>query len=164
MEVAQKNPNIYACCVINDQRLSELKSLSEELDKRQKSLSDYLDTKRNYFARFYFLSDDDLLSILGSSIVDDVQPHMLKLFDNCRELLVMRGKTVIGMKSDEDEFFEFKESIKVEKPVEGWLVKTDLEMQSTLKNITKEATFNYANDERVPWIKKQLGMVAIAGT
>ncbi len=52
--------------------MSELKSLSEELDKRQKSLSDYLDTKRNYFARFYFLSDDDLLSILGSSIVDDV--------------------------------------------------------------------------------------------
>jgi len=72
--------------------LSELKSLSEELDKRQKSLSDYLDTKRNYFARFYFLSDDDLLSILGSSVVDDVQPHMLKLFDNCRELQVLRGK------------------------------------------------------------------------
>jgi hypothetical protein len=33
-----------------------------------------------------------------------------------------------------------------------------------LKAITKEATFNYANEERVPWIKKQIGMVAIAGT
>lgn len=45
----------------------ELKSLSDQLDKRQKSLSDYLDTKRNVFPRFYFLSDEDLLSILGSS-------------------------------------------------------------------------------------------------
>lgn len=37
------------------------------------------------------------------------------------------------MKSDEDETFDFKEQIKVEKPVEAWLVKTDLEMQGTLK-------------------------------
>jgi len=53
---------------------------------------------------------------------------MLKLFDNCRELLVQRGKSVVGMKSDEEETFEFREPIRVEKPVEGWLVKTDLEM------------------------------------
>jgi dynein heavy chain len=58
--------------VVNDGRLSELKALSDQLDKRQKSLSDYLDTKRNVFPRFYFLSDDDLLSILGSSDVGAV--------------------------------------------------------------------------------------------
>jgi dynein heavy chain len=50
----------------------DLKTLSDELDKRQKSLTDYLDTKRNFFARFYFLSDEDLLSILGSSDVETV--------------------------------------------------------------------------------------------
>ena len=45
----------------------ELKNLSDELEKRQKSLSDYLDRKRFIFPRFYFLSDDDLLSILGAA-------------------------------------------------------------------------------------------------
>jgi dynein heavy chain len=50
----------------------DLKTLSDELDKRQKSLTDYLDTKRNFFARFYFLSDEDLLAILGSSDVETV--------------------------------------------------------------------------------------------
>ena len=86
---------------MNENRLSELKNLSNELDRRQKSLSDYLDTKRNFFARFYFLSDDDLLAILGSSDIKTVQPHMLKLYDNCKELRVGRGATVIGMESDE---------------------------------------------------------------
>lgn len=84
MENTYKTPNVYACCVVYENRLTELKTLSDELDKRQKSLSDYLDRKRNIFARFYFLSDEDLLSILGSSDPAAVQPHMLKLFDNCK--------------------------------------------------------------------------------
>lgn len=84
MEHTSKTPNILASCVTYEGRLTELKTLSEELDRRQKSLSEYLDSKRFIFSRFYFLSDDDLLSILGSSDPDAVQPHMLKLFDNCK--------------------------------------------------------------------------------
>lgn len=102
MELTQKNPIIISCCVMQQTMLSDLKTLSDQLDKRQKSLSDYLDTKRNFFARFYFLSDDDLLSILGSSEISAVQPHMLKLYDNCKELKV-KGRNVVGMESDEGE-------------------------------------------------------------
>ena len=40
----------------------------------------------------------------------------------------------------------------------------DIEMQSTLKKITKESTFGYANEERIPWVLENLGMVAIVGT
>jgi dynein heavy chain len=68
-----------------------------------------LDTKRNVFPRFYFLSDEDLLSILGSSEPSAVQAHMLKLFDNCKELKIARNKMVEGMQSDEDEQFAFRE-------------------------------------------------------
>ena len=75
-------------------------------------MSDYLDSKRNIFARFYFLSDEDLLSILGSSDPTAVQPHMLKLFDNCKELIISRGKQVVGMESDEGEKFDFNEPVK----------------------------------------------------
>jgi dynein heavy chain, axonemal len=39
------------------------------------SLSDYLDTKRNAFPRFFFISDDELLSVLGSADPMSIQVY-----------------------------------------------------------------------------------------
>lgn len=92
-----------------DGRLDLLRSLSDQLEQCQKSLTDYLDTKRCAFPRFFFISDDELLSILGTSDATSVQEHMLKLYDNCAQLKFGRGnKTVNGMKSAEGESFEFR--------------------------------------------------------
>ncbi len=100
MENTYRSPNVYGCCVHNEGRLMELKTLADELEKRQKSLADYLNSKRNVFPRFYFLSDEDLLSILGSSDPEASQPHMLKLFDNCKELIMTKSKIITGMESE----------------------------------------------------------------
>lgn len=77
---------------------------------------------------------------------------MLKLFDNCKELIMSRSKMVVGMESDEGEKFDFREPVKPEGPVEVWMTNVDNEMQKTLHKITKESTFHYANKDRIQWV------------
>lgn len=79
MAVQCKRPML----LMTDFRLDQLRTLSEQLEVCQKSLSEYLDTKRCAFPRFYFISDDELLAMLGTADPTSVQEHMLKLFDNC---------------------------------------------------------------------------------
>lgn len=73
-----KDPVIKRCCEAPN-RLADLQHISEGLEKCQKSLNDYLDSKRNAFPRFFFISDDELLSILGNSDPLCVQEHMIKV-------------------------------------------------------------------------------------
>jgi len=80
-----------------------------------------------------------------------VQPHMLKLYDNCKELKFGRGNMVTGMWSDEGEDFEFLQGVKTEGAVEDWMNRVDDAMIETLRHIMKHAVFNYAKEERIIW-------------
>ena len=147
--------------------LETLTNLGERLDKCQKSLTDYLDTKRNAFSRFYFISDDELLSVLGSSDPTSIQVHMLKLFDNVKELKFDRGaKKILGMTASEKESFTLDPSSPVEGPVENWMGLVEQAMKDSLQIITKAGVYNYAQTARGSWILDPdvLGMVTLAGS
>lgn len=60
------------------------------------------------FPRFYFISDDDLLSILESSDLKVVSLHLMKLFYNCKKFKLLNDKIIQGMESEEGESYEFK--------------------------------------------------------
>ena len=167
MENVFKKSNVYANCVTADggSRLTELRNISTELDKCQKSLTNYLESKRNSFPRFYFISSDDLLLILGSSDPSTIQPHLLKLFDNCKELIFQKsGKIVAGMTSDEGESFEFEVPQKPEGAVEDWMTRVEDEMKNTLHVTAKKAIMFYAKEKRTKWITEHLGMITVVGT
>ena len=164
MATTAKNPNVVDACT-SDNRLPTLTSLSERLDKCQKSLSDYLDTKRASFPRFFFISDDELLSVLGSSDPSSIQVHLLKLFDNVKNITFGRNNKVVeSMGSVEKESFDYCTVVTVEGPVEHWMTSCETEMHVSLRDITKEGVFKYAHHPRPEWLKLVLGMVGLVGS
>lgn len=65
----------------------KLSEMSCKLEEIQKALDMSLESKRQIFPRFYFLSNDDVLEILGQSQNPEaMQPHLKKCFDNIKSL------------------------------------------------------------------------------
>ena len=60
-----------------DGMLEAFVSMDDKLDRIQKSLDEYLETKRQAFPRFYFLSNDDLLEILGQARSQSRRNHVV---------------------------------------------------------------------------------------
>ncbi|XP_066511362.1 dynein axonemal heavy chain 10-like isoform X1 [Hoplias malabaricus] len=162
-----RDPGIKKCCLVPN-RLADLQNLSDGLERCQKSLNDYLDSKRNAFPRFFFISDDELLSILGSSEPSCVQEHMIKMYDNIASLQFEEGangeQVAAALVSAEGEVMELKQSVPADGRVEDWMTAVLLEMRRTNRLITKEAIFFYNHKKsRVDWMLDYQGMVVLAG-
>eukprot|EP00898_Chlorokybus_atmophyticus_P001659 jgi/Chlat1/2494/Chrsp175S08714 len=102
-----------------------LPAIAAQLDICQRALQDYLEEKRDSFARFYFIGDDDLLEILGqSSRPSIIQSHLSKLFAGIRTVVFdATGESIIAVKSAEGEAVKLKREVRVGvgRSVEEWM-------------------------------------------
>jgi len=84
------------------------------------------------FPRFYFLSNDELLEILGkSNDMEVVQKNMKKCFDGIHRLMQLENspKTIMGMISPEGEQVAFNKSVNARgKELENWLQEVQTNM------------------------------------
>jgi dynein heavy chain 1 len=147
-EVAS-DPQVLQVLQIDD-LLVKLQSLQDNLTNIQKALGDYLEKQRQQFARFYFVGDEDLLELIGSSKDPaKVQKHFSKMFAGISALVIEEvdkgGDTqvlVSGMVSHAAlETVPFNNPINVtENPkINVWLTMLEVEMRNALANAAEKS-------------------------
>jgi dynein heavy chain len=151
--------------------VDEMKKANELLETIQKGLNDYLETKRLFFARFFFLSNDELLEIL-SETKDPlrVQPHCKKCFDGISALNFEENLDITAMISAEGEQVEFefeKTNFATINPnntggnVEVWLLQIEQIMRRTVAQGVDDAMEDYLVRPRLEFALKWPGMVVL---
>ena len=150
--------------------LDMLVRFHKELDIIQKSLEDYLQTKRKAFPRFYFLSNDELLKILSNTrqprLVND---YLSKCFDGikCVNFISESSNEIIEMVSPENEVVQLTHSLFATENIEGWLNDLERSMFESVYDKTKLCLEKYPpfaeletrlpNDPKV--VEKQSGTI-----
>ncbi|XP_050390512.1 dynein axonemal heavy chain 1 [Patella vulgata] len=163
MKTAKENPQVISLCPDN-RLLDNLRECNKLLEQVQKGLSEYLETKRNSFPRFYFLSDDELLEILSQTKDPTaVQPHLKKCFENIAKLKFEDDLRISKMFSGEGEDVELREKLYPTGNVEDWMLEIERIMRESLRLIIKEALVNYTEIPRTEWVLNWPGQVVIAG-
>lgn len=171
MKEAEKTSNAVDACM-KEGLYDRLEHLQGQLALCEKSLAEYLETKRLAFPRFYFVSASDLLDILAKgNMPQEVAVHLPKLFDSVARLEFepngkdgKASKNAVGMYSKEDEYVPFKEICECNGPVEVWLNRIEDTMRSTLKSALGEAVFAYEEKPREAWIFDYPAQIILAGT
>jgi dynein heavy chain len=115
---------------------TKLDRMNTTLEKINHSLDRYLETKRRRFPRFYFLSNDDLLEILGHATDPKfVQKHISKFFVGVKRLEVEERKNspaeVIGFASSDGETCSMI-PVSIENEVESWLGDVEKNIKTAL--------------------------------
>jgi dynein heavy chain len=162
MKMTNDDPNALAAGTYKD-RKETFVSHNVALDKIQKNLEEYLETKRAAFPRFYFLSNDELLEILSQAKDPQaVQPHLRKCFDNIVTLDFGVGAedgNIIAMNSQEGEKVELGTNLRARGSVETWLTNVENRMKFSLHEKMKAGLLDYDEKIRKEWILVHPGQV-----
>lgn len=109
----------------------------------RKSLTDYLEKQRDLFPRFYFIGNEDLLEIIGSSVdIDRINRHFKKMFIGIASLdLSKESSSIVALISEEGERVELVRPVSLIKysRLNEWLSQLEIEIKLTLANLTERA-------------------------
>eukprot|EP00929_Paragymnodinium_shiwhaense_P038463 TRINITY_DN20312_c0_g2_i5.p1 TRINITY_DN20312_c0_g2~~TRINITY_DN20312_c0_g2_i5.p1 ORF type:complete len:4212 (-),score=1387.32 TRINITY_DN20312_c0_g2_i5:193-12828(-) len=162
MTYTRDNPKIIDVCA-QEGLLETWRECNITLDMVQKGLEDYLETKRNGFARFYFLSNDELLEILSQTKDPTrVQPFLSKVFEAMSKVTFTSDNDITDMFSPEGEKITFGVPVVTyQKQVEVWM--GDLENAScqAIRAAIHKGVETYQGMVRTEWVLANPGQIVL---